>query len=117
MIVKRKAVELAEIACLADTQNYTFQKTVEAAQDLDGRRFGAVPRTYCLNDRCEKRVLANTLTTAEHERVVYFFGRVLHTMCEPVDDMLSIVTKKFFGMCKPRFRVVTTLNSRTWRTV
>ena len=87
MIVEGEAVELAEVARLADAQDHRFQEAVEAAEHLLRRHLGEIPGADRVLDRLQQRVLADALLAAEHQRVVDLLVRPLHAMRAPADDM------------------------------
>ena len=70
VIVEGKAVELAEIARLADAQDHRFQEAIEAAEHCCGETSVKFHGPIGVLDRLQQRVLADALLAAEHERVV-----------------------------------------------
>ena len=83
MIVKFEAVEFAEIARLADAQDYRFQITVESPEHVLRRNLSEVPRPDRTLHGFERSVLADALRAAEHQSVVDLLCRPLHPVGEP----------------------------------
>ena len=93
MVVESEAVDLAEVARLADPQDDALEEAVEPAEQLLRRDFGEVPRPDRPLDRLEQRVLADALRAAEHERVVDLLFRPLHPMREPSHDVVGVARR------------------------
>ena len=101
VIVEGEAVELAEVARLADAQDHRFQEAVEAAEHLLRRHLVEIPRADRVLDRLEHRVLADALLAAEHQRVVDLLGGLLHAMRAPAHDMGRVVAVEPLDMIEP----------------
>ena len=61
MIVKCEAINIAEVAGLADAQDNAFQKPVEAAEGLLGRNVLKIPGANGETDRLQEGILPHTL--------------------------------------------------------
>jgi hypothetical protein len=66
VIVELEAVELAEIARLADPKNDGLQESVEPAKHLLGRDLLEIPGADCVLNRLKERILADARRAAEH---------------------------------------------------
>ena len=94
VVVEGEAVDLAEIARLGNAQDHRLQEAVEAAEQLQRRDLGEVPRADRVLDRLEQRVLADALAAAEHQRVVDLLAGELDAMGQPADQVVALVADR-----------------------
>ena len=105
VVVEGEAVELAEVARLADAQDHRLEEPVEAAEHLLRRDLEEIPGTDRVLDRLEQRVLADALFAAEHQGVVDLVGRLLNAMRQPADDVAGIVAVELLDVVQPAIGV------------
>src|ERR1700730_10080029 len=101
VVVKFEAVDVAKIAGLVHPKDDGLEKTVVWLKRLLGRDFQKIPGADCALYRLKQRVLADALVAAQNQRVIDFLFRVLHSMCEPFDDMLCVARKNSIDMIEP----------------
>ena len=104
VIVKLEAVELAQIARLADPQDHRLQEAVEPPQHLLRRHLLKIPGPDRVFDRLEQRVLADPLLPAENKRVVDLLLRSLHPVRKPIDDVVGLVRVNQPNVIEPSVR-------------
>lgn len=66
MVIKAKAINLAEVTRLINPKDHRFSKAIEWSKEMAGRNIMEIPWPNCMLDRLEQTILANTLAAAQH---------------------------------------------------
>src|SRR5262249_55220037 len=74
---------------------------VESPQQRRRHNFLHVPLAYRPPDRVKERVLPDSLTAAQEQRVIDLLLWMLHTMREPPHDMFSVVRVESGDVIEP----------------
>src|SRR5262245_52927961 len=94
-VVEGEAVEVTEIACLADAQDHRARIAIELAKHTMGCHVGEIPWPDRLLDRFKDRVLADAGIATQYERMIDLLMRSLHAMCVPSQDVFDVIWKYF----------------------
>jgi len=101
MIVKFEPVVIAEVTRLIDAENDRFCKRRETAQHGCRRYFLEICMPDRAFDRLQDCIFSDSLFSAQHQSVIYFFTWPLHAMCEPPNDMVRVSAEQLLHMRDP----------------
>ena len=105
VIVELEAIGFAQVARLADPQDYRFQKAIEPAEHLNRRGLLEVPCSNGVLHRFKQRILADALLPAENKCVIDLLLWPLNPVREEVDDVVGFIGIDETDVINPSLRL------------
>src|SRR5215469_12577639 len=102
------------IACLAHAQDYALHEAVKPAEQVRWRHLVEVPGANGVFDRLQNCVLVDALGTPKHQRVIYLFAGPLHSMSEPLSNVLGVRAVYPLYVLEPRARSIWVALGHLW---